>query len=135
MTSSRPYLIRALYEWIADNGMTPHILVNAEKEGVEVPTEHVHEGRIMLNVSPTAVQNLVLGNDEIEFNARFSGKPRFIRVPITAALAIYSRENGQGMAFQEEEGSDEPPPPEPGKDAKIPTKASDKKRPSLKVVK
>lgn len=135
MTSSRPYLIRALYEWIADNGMTPHLLVNADKEGVQVPSGHVHEGRIMLNISPTAVQNLVMGNDEIEFNARFSGQPQFIRVPIGAALAIYSRENGQGMAFQEEEGSDEPPPPEPGDDAVVPAKVPTKKRPSLKVVK
>ncbi|PWV61817.1 ClpXP protease specificity-enhancing factor [Plasticicumulans acidivorans] len=127
MTSNRPYLIRALYEWILDNGMTPHILVNAGMRGVDVPSQHVHEGRIVLNISPSAVQGLVLGNDAIDFSARFSGVAQQVHVPISAVLAIYSRENGQGTAFPDEEDQDEPPPQPPRPDAG--------KRPTLKVVK
>lgn len=126
MTSNRPYLIRALYEWILDNDLTPHMLVNAEVAGVDVPPQHVHEGRIVLNVSPTAVQTLQLGNDWIEFSARFGGVARQVRVPVGAVMAIYARENGQGTAFPEEPG-DEPPPP--------PSQPERSKRPALKIVK
>lgn len=111
MTSSRPYLIRALYDWIVDNSMTPHLLVNAERDGVEVPEEHVHEGRIVLNINPVAVQGLMLSNNLVEFSARFAGVKRTVRVPPHAVLAIYAKENGQGMAFSDET---EPPPPAPG---------------------
>ncbi len=129
MTSTRPYLIRALYDWITDNDFTPHLLVDAEQEGVEVPVEHVHEGRIVLNVNPSAVQALELGNDWVQFNARFSGQARNVRLPVGAVMAIYARENGQGMAFGNEPGDDETPPPS----APEPTARS--KKPNLKIVK
>ncbi|CDH45642.1 MAG: ClpXP protease specificity-enhancing factor [Candidatus Competibacteraceae bacterium] len=133
MTSTRPYLIRALYEWIEDNGLTPHILVDAESPGVEVPKQHVHEGRIVLNVNSNAVRDLRLGNDWIEFSARFGGIARALQIPVTAVLAIYARENGQGMAFGEEEkGDDETTPPT----APPPDKpAARARKPVLKIVK
>lgn len=106
-SSNKPYLIRALYEWILDNQGTPMLIVNAEFPGVQVPQEHVKNGEIVLNVSPNAVQGLVLENDEIYFNARFSGVARVIRVPVPAVLALIARENAEGMAFAIEEMSDE----------------------------
>ncbi|HEC18771.1 MAG TPA: ClpXP protease specificity-enhancing factor [Gammaproteobacteria bacterium] len=111
MNSSRPYLLRAIYEWIVDNGMTPYLLVNAEHPHVVVPVEHVNNGKIILNIAPEAVQGLDMANEELSFNARFSGKPMHVSVPIAAALAIYARENGRGMVFNDEEdqGPDEPP--------------------------
>ena len=105
MTSTRPYLIRALYEWIEDNGLTPHILVDAEAPGVTVPKQHIREGQIVLNINPSAVRDLRLGNDWIEFSARFGGVARAIQIPVAAVLAIYAHENGQGMAFGEEGGA------------------------------
>ena len=74
MTSSRPYLIRAMYQWIADNGMTPHLLIDAEQDDVIVPAEHIQNGKIILNIAPMAISSLVLGDDEITFSARFSGQ-------------------------------------------------------------
>lgn len=127
MTSNRPYLIRALHEWITDNGLTPHVLVNAEIPGVEVPSGYVHEGRIVINISTSAVRNLQLGNDLIEFSGRFGGTAHYIRFPANAVIAIYARENGQGMVFSEEPGSDEPPPG--------PSGPQPEKKPALKVVK
>jgi stringent starvation protein B len=97
-TSTRPYLIRALYEWCTDNGFTPYIAVLAD-ESVQVPREYVKDGEIVLNVSFDATSSLKLGNDFIEFKARFAGTAREILVPISRVLAIYARENGQGMAF------------------------------------
>jgi stringent starvation protein B len=124
MTSNRPYLIRALYEWITDNGLTPHLLVNAELPNVEVPQRYIHEGRIVLNINSSAVHDLKLGNDLIEFSARFAGMSRLVRIPPVAVMAIYARENGQGMVFGEVFGGNEPPPkPQPDK------------KPTLKVVK
>jgi stringent starvation protein B len=105
MTSSRPYLIRAMYQWIVDNGMTPHLLVDAKHDNCVVPLEHVSEGKIVLNIAPMAVQSLILGDDEVTFNARFSGKAIGIHVPIRAVLAEYARENGQGMMFSENDDS------------------------------
>jgi stringent starvation protein B len=107
MSSSRPYLIRAMYEWIVDNGLTPYLLVDAQQESVEVPTEFVEDGKIVLNVSPTAVEHLDLGNDWISFQARFAGSPRQLHVPASATLAIYARENGQGMMFGDAEAASE----------------------------
>lgn len=134
MTSTRPYLIRALYEWIEDNGMTPHILVDADQPGVTVPKQHVREGQIILNINPAAVRDLRLGNDWIEFNARFGGVARNVQIPISAVLAIYARENGQGMAFGEEKiGDDEPPTGAPQPD-QPPTKPP-RRKPTLKIVK
>ncbi len=96
--STRPYLVRALYEWCSDNGFTPYIAVRAD-ETVQVPREYVQNGEIVLNVSPDATSGLTLGNEFIEFKARFGGIPREIMVPMDRVLAIYARENGQGMAF------------------------------------
>jgi len=127
MTPLKPYLIRSIYEWITDNNLTPHLLVNAEYPGVNLPMDFVEDGRIVLNVRPEAIQGLMLGNDEIQFNARFSGKPMRINAPIQAILAIYAKENGRGMVFDPEDIDDTPPPPEPE------TKAPQK--PQLRVVK
>lgn len=109
MTSARPYLIRAMYEWITDNGLTPYISVNANYVGVQVPQEHVKDGFIVLNISPIACQGLHLGNDRIVFTARFSGISTQIAVVPIAVFAIYAKENGRGMEFAEE--SHEPLPP------------------------
>jgi stringent starvation protein B len=135
MTSSRPYLIRAIYEWVVDNAQTPYLLVDAEDESVQIPREYVQDGRIVLNVSPSAVAGLDLGNDYVSFNARFGGTPREVLVPVHRVMAVYSRENGQGMMFADE---DEPEPPTPGggEDGPAPEKpAGGARRPSLKVVK
>lgn len=130
MTSSRPYLIRALYEWIVDNGYTPHIVVNAHSEDVEVPQNYVNkDGQIVLNIAPRAVSALELGNKAITFSARFGGIPTEIYVPSYAVLGIYARENGQGMMFENEPQQPEPdgkPPVDPGAGGR---------RPSLRVVK
>lgn len=106
MTSSRPYLIRAIYQWIVDNGATPHLLVDAAHPGVVVPREYVENSKIILNIGPMAAHGLKLGNEQVEFNARFSGKSLPVTVPIHAVLAIYARENGQGMVFNEERSAE-----------------------------
>ena len=126
MIPNRPYLIRAVYQWIVDNDWTPHLQVDANYPGVDVPFEYVQEGVIVLNTAPSAVQALELANDWISFRARFQGVERKIGFPPQAVLAVFARENGQGMPF----------PPEP-----YPEQASEeqlekpKKRPTLKVVK
>ena len=108
MTSTRPYLIRAINEWACENDLTPHLLVNALDEGVIVPTQFVNDGQIVLNISPSAVQGIELGNEWVLFSARFSGQAMNIEVPINSVLAIYARENGQGIFFPEEDSSPEP---------------------------
>ncbi len=132
MTSSRPYLIRAMYEWMVDNRMTPHLLVFADQPGVVVPQEHVDEGKIVLNISPTAVRDLVLGNEEITFSGRFSGRPMNIIVPVQCAVGIYTRENGKGMVFSPEEES---PDPDGTSTAEKASANKPSNRPSLRVVK
>ena len=108
MISSRPYLIRALYAWIVDSALTPHLLVDAQADGVQVPEQSVKEGKIVLNVAPQAVRGLSLGNELIEFSARFGGVSRQVSVPIAAVVAVYARENGQGMMFAaEDEATDQ----------------------------
>lgn len=102
MTSSRPYLLRALYEWIVDNDHIPYIVVDARQPGVVVPPEHVKDGQITLNIAPHAVQGLSLGNAEVRFSARFSGRAFTVSAPVQAVLAIYDRETGQGMGFPPE---------------------------------
>ncbi len=102
MTSNKPYLIRAIYDWIVDNDLTPYLLVNTEYPGVEVPQEHVNGGRIVLNISPNACRGLHLENDRILFTARFSGLATQIVLSPGAVLAIYAKENGRGMEFGEE---------------------------------
>ena len=124
MISNRPYLIRAINEWLLDSQCTPHLLVNADAPGVDVPQEHSKDGQIVLNIGPRAVEGLQISNEEITFLARFSGVSRSISVPIGAVLAIYAKENGRGMMFNE---TDEPEPDDSG-----PKPTS---RPSLKVVK
>ncbi len=128
MTPNRPYLIRAMYDWICDNGLTPHLAVDAHYPGTRVPQEFVQDGQIVLNLAPRAVQGLVAGNDEIIFSARFGGVPRNLVVPVGAVLAIYARENGQGMAFSADEI---PPPPEPDDNNPV----DETSRPSLRIVK
>ncbi len=103
MTPNRPYLLRAFYEWIVDNNCTPYLVVDATVAGVKVPLQHVKDGQIVLNISPGAVGNLLLGNDAVTFNARFSGNPFALYVPQRAVLAIYARENGAGTMFTPEE--------------------------------
>lgn len=99
LSSRKPYLLRALYDWIVDNQCTPHILADCAVEGVQVPPGYAQEGRIVLNVAPAAVQGLMLDNDAVRFSARFGGRPCSIFLPIEAVLAIYDREHGQGMMF------------------------------------
>lgn len=127
MTSLKPYLIRAIYEWILDNDFTPFLLVDANNPDAMLPQQFAQDGRIILNIRPSAIDALSLGDDAIEFNTRFSGKSTYIYAPVTAVLAIYAKENGKGMVFEAEESqNDEPPkPPEPPK----------KVRPTLRVLK
>lgn len=114
MTSNRPYLIRALYEWIGDNGLTPYLMVDAAAPGVRVPPQTVKDGRVVLNIAARAVNRLELANDSISFQARFSGVPMLVIVPVEAVLAVYAMENGQGMLFPAEVAaeSDEETPDE-----------------------
>ncbi|MBC8952645.1 MULTISPECIES: ClpXP protease specificity-enhancing factor [Xenorhabdus] len=102
MSPRRPYLLRAHYEWLLDNEMTPHIVVDVSLYGVNVPLEYAQNGQIILNISPRAVGNLELTNDEVRFNARFGGVARQVTVPMEAVLAVYARENGAGMMFEPE---------------------------------
>ena len=124
MISNRPYLIRAINEWLLDSQCTPHLLVDTEAPGVDVPQERSQEGKIVLNIGPQAVEGLRISNEEVTFLARFSGVSRLISLPVSAVLAIYAKENGRGMMFNE---ADEPEPDDSG-----PRPTS---RPSLKVVK
>lgn len=110
MTSNRPYLLRAIYDWITDNDLTPYVLVDAKFAGVRVPPQVVKDGQVVLNLAMRAVANLDLGNDWISFQARFSGVSQSIQIPVRAVLALYAQENGQGMMFPaEEEGADKSP--------------------------
>lgn len=126
MISNRPYLIRAVYQWIVDNEWTPHFQVDANYPGVDVPREFVEEGVIVLNTSPSAVQGLDLENNWMSFRARFQGIERKLGFPPEAVLAVFARENGQGMPF--------PPEPYP-EEAETQPKSDKSKRPSLKIVK
>lgn len=104
----RPYLLRAYYNWLIDNDFTPYLVVDADYFGVQVPVEYVKDGQIVLNLSASATGNLQLTNDFIQFNARFRGVPRDIYIPMGAAIAIYARENGDGVMFEPEEAYDVP---------------------------
>lgn len=132
MTPSRPYIMRALYEWIADNECTPYMLVDASVKDVLVPRQFVKEGQIVLNISAGAVVDLEISNDAVSFNGRFGGVATDIYVPVSAVIGIYARENGQGMVFDAEDNPDDGDAPPDGS----PTKPSRPEgRPSLKVVK
>ena len=133
MISLKPYLVRAIYDWIVDNSLTPYLLVNAEAEGVTVPSQYVQDGKIVLNLRPQAVQGLSLGIHNIAFSARFGGNSMQVDIPMRAVLAIYAQENGKGMIFDDEEGEDETPPPAESSPQTAP--ATNKKKPFLKVVK
>ena len=124
-TPRRPYLVRAMHEWMTANGQTPHLVVDAAVPAAEVPRAYVRDGRITLNVSWQATQGLKLGNEWIEFSARFGGVSRQVRVPVTSVLGIYARETGQGMLFQDE-GEAPPPVSGPGETGS---------RPKLRVIK
>jgi stringent starvation protein B len=129
VTPSRPYIVRAIYEWIVDNDCTPHLLVDATIPYVVVPESYVKDGQIVLNISPSAVVGLQMDNERISFNGRFGGQPRDIDVPVSAVLGIYARENGQGMVF---DAATTPDPEPPESDPPNPSSA---KRPALKIVK
>lgn len=113
MTPLNPYLIRSVYEWILDNNCTPHMLVDATADDVSVPTEHVKDGQIVLNVDPGAVQELIMDNDSVSFQCRFGGAPYQVFLPINSILGVYARENGRGMMLQIEEQGDDSPPENP----------------------
>lgn len=146
MISRRPYLIRALYEWLVDAGEVPHLLVDATLPGVLVPEEFVQDGRIVLNVGAGAVQSLQMGNEEFSFSARFQGTPRIVRFPPVAVIAIYGRESGQGMMFgpedaEEDDAGEQNPqgdataPQDEGDTDRKPGKSSKPGKPSLKIIK
>jgi stringent starvation protein B len=148
MSSTKPYLTRAIYEWILDNGLTPHLMVDANYPGTEVPQAYVQDGQIILNIAPTAVRDLLLGNDWISFGARFGGTPFELMIPAEAVLGIFSRENRQGMVFPPPDYPDAAPDaqagprpvPSIGEDGggdtrKPPSKDKSKGGPRLKVVK
>ncbi|SHF50379.1 stringent starvation protein B [Modicisalibacter ilicicola DSM 19980] len=162
MLSSRPYLARALYEWLLDNEQTPYIVVDAEREGVRVPERFIQNGQIVLNIAPTAVRELMIANDAITFNASFAGQPMQVVVPGEALIALYARENGVGMVFGHEpvmpDYRESATPEEAGEGGERPVlesvdgnadtseadaseeegksgKASNKGRPSLRVIK
>lgn len=126
LSQQRPYLLRAMHEWMTDNALTPHIVVDATFDNLKLPVEHVRDNKIVLNVSYAATRGLRMGNDTASFEARFGGAPRALNIPLDAILGIYARENGQGMVFAEEGGS-KPPPDDPA--------PQEGKKPSLRVVK
>lgn len=128
MTSSRPHLIRAIYDWIVENRLTPYILVNAEYPGVEIPQEFVTAGRVILNISPESCRGLHLDNDRIVLTTRFSGRTVQLALSPGAVLAIYAKENGRGMEFSEEDGDFPPAGDSSGSGAQG-------KKPSLRLVK
>ena len=130
MTSNRPYLVRAMYDWICDNGLTPYVLVDARLPNVRVPSHAIKDGQVVLNVAVRAVTELELGNDRIRFLARFGGVSQQVDVPLVAVLAIYAQENGQGMMFPVESQDSTPPPAAPSEPEKAPRKG-----PALRVVK
>lgn len=119
MIPKRSYLLNATYEWIADNSMTPYLLVDAEYPGAVVPLEFVNDGQIVLNISMNAVRHLHIDKQGVSFEARFSGKPMQVYVPMAAAIALYAKENSDGLVFPPEEFDEapapEPTPPEPPK--------------------
>jgi len=146
-TSNKPYLLRAIYEWVLDNDATPHVLISAIDSRVDVPQQFVENDKIILNISPSAANNMLIDNDGISFSARFGGKPFTIYSPMGSVLALYASETGEGMSFEEEifDGTppdgpdDQPPSPKPVPDSNLSSlkQASNKtkKRPTLKVVK
>jgi stringent starvation protein B len=126
VTPKRPYLLRAMHEWMVDNNLTPHIVIDATMAGVNVPAQHVKDGKIILNISYSATEGLDLGGDTIAFNTRFGGVSHYVEAPVAAVLGIYAQQTGQGMIFTDEEISDpvDDDPEQPPR-----------KRPELKIIK
>jgi stringent starvation protein B len=127
--AKRPFLLRAMHQWISECGHTPHVIVDAARDGAEVPRAYVKDGKIVLNLSEGATQHLRLGNEEIEFDARFAGVIHHVCFPVSAVLGIYARETGEGMVFSEQDLGPEPPRHPPQAEEGGP------RRPQLKVVK
>jgi stringent starvation protein B len=132
LTSKRPYLLRAMHEWMTGNGQTPHVVVDAECPKIVVPQQHVQHGKIILNIGYSATRGLELGNEVISFGARFGGAPFEVTVPVKAVLGIYAKESGQGMIFSNDASEDKPVPI--GQDAEAPTSVRSGK-PNLRVIK
>ena len=130
----RPYLLRAMHQWITDSGHTPHVIVDAGRAGQDIPHAYVQDGKLVLNLSYSATQRLKIDNDVVEFDARFAGVIHHVRIPVGAVMGVYARETGEGMMFPDQDTSPAPPePPAPG-----PAPADDgggAKRPQLRVVK
>ncbi len=127
--AKRPYLLRAMHQWVTDCGHTPHVIVDADRAGVEVPRAYVKEGKIVLNLSPSATQRLVIGNESVSFEARFAGVVHHVHFPVNAVLGIYARETGEGMVFSEADLGPEPPT------RPTPAEEGGSRRPQLKIVK
>lgn len=135
--SKRPYLLRALFDWIVDSGLTPYILVAADNPEARVPEQHVRDGKIVLNISPNAVRNLALADELVSFDGRFSGAPFWVEVPVAHVEAIYAKETGEGMMFEPDpKGSEDELKAEPGAEAESKPKSGASDEAShLKVVK
>ena len=133
MTSNRPYLLRALYQWINDNDMTPYLLVNAGAEGVQVPRSAIKDGRVVLNMATRAVSQVEIGLREVRFLARFGGVSQSVRVPMAAVIAIYAQESGQGMMLPEDGAA--LPPEDPPDDTAGPAGDGSRRGGHLRVVK
>lgn len=143
-SSNKPYLLRAIYEWSLDNDATPHILISTINSQVDVPHQFIEDDKIILNISPSATNNLLIDNDGVSFSARFGGKPFSIYSPIGSVLALYASETGEGMSFEVEDFDGMPPDDKPPSPKSVPssnisslkkTSKKSKKRPTLKVVK
>ena len=143
-SSNKPYLLRAIYEWSLDNDATPHILISTINSQVDVPHQFIEDDKIILNISPSAANNLLIDNDGVSFSARFGGKPFSIYSPIGSVLALYASETGEGMSFEVEDFDGMPPDDKPPSPKSVPssnisslkkTSKKSKKRPTLKVVK
>ncbi len=136
MTPQKPYLIRAIFEWLLDNQSTPYLLVRTDFDGVQVPEAFIQDNRIVLNIAPDAVRELLIDDEWISFSARFGGKPMEVFAPVAAVQAIYSKENNEGMFFPEDDMPPPSPPSDNGPDnPDEPPPGGGDKRPSLRVVK
>lgn len=134
-TPTRPYLLRAIYEWTNDNNLTPYLLVNAEEQGVIVPLQHVQDGQIVLNIAPHAVSQMLMDQDAVSFSARFGGVSQQLYVPMYAVMGLYARENGQGLFFDPEEyAGNKPEMPISQLDADNSDNQAPAKKPSLRIL-
>ena len=133
LTPTRPYLTRAIYEWICDNQLTPYLLVDATQPHTDVPLQFVKDGQIVLNLAPHAVHQLHMSNDAITFSARFGGVSTNLYIPIRAVLGIYAKENGQGLFFDPEEYNDIDETPSQNNEI-TPETPTTKKKPSLRIL-